>query len=659
MDPSVPSLKVLSRLVPSSCCMQTSLYCRRDKSSRLALHLHITPYYCVECFFDHGKTRCGKMVKCKDALSQLRQFSTGVQRGHCCSGGGGGEMGKKGLTWFSAVKKAFRSPSKDRDKDKDAIKSVTKLVDPAGGFLPVEAPALKSKGRKRWSFGKSSHQPSSTGTQDRAAEKKAEDYRLVSYRTPDLSRATSRSATPLHHIVSHIYSREDLAATRIQAAFRAYLARRALRALKGLVRLQALVRGHTVRRQATITLRCMQALVRVQARVRARRVRMSEEGQAVQRQLRERRQLECRPRRSTDGGWDDSTQTAEEIQAKLQSKQEAALKRERALAYGFSHQLWRADPNQTSQLYIDCEPDKPHWGWSWLERWMAARPWENRVFDTTSVSKDVFDSYSVKSADHHDYMPRKHADNGPRLNKLQTSHKTKAPPPVQTTSSRTEMYSMNHLDPHNGPAMSDSYGNGHIHHSPSTMQRTSSQGNFHPPITPPSAYISTPVRVRSASPRTSVRREDIEEGGSTISATTARSMASGPRYGNRYSNAGSVMSRDDKSLASSPSVPNYMQATQSAKAKVRSHSTPKQRPRTPEKDNAWATKKRLSLPISENMVPTSGPIILRPFRPTPYAQRSPSLRNDQRSVSSLGNSSHQGDATPASSETSGLRPLYR
>ena len=55
-------------------------------------------------------------------------------------------------------------------------------------------------------------------------------------------------------------------------------ARRALRALKGLVKLQALVRGHNVRKQAKMTLKCMQALVRVQSRVLDQRMRLSHEG---------------------------------------------------------------------------------------------------------------------------------------------------------------------------------------------------------------------------------------------------------------------------------------------------------------------------------------------------------------------------------------------
>jgi len=32
-------------------------------------------------------------------------------------------------------------------------------------------------------------------------------------------------------------------------------------------------------------------------------------------------------------------------------------------------------------LFIDSEPDQPHWGWSWMDRWMAARPWENQNLD--------------------------------------------------------------------------------------------------------------------------------------------------------------------------------------------------------------------------------------------------------------------------------------
>lgn len=75
-----------------------------------------------------------------------------------------------------------------------------------------------------------------------------------------------------------------------------YQARRALRALKGLVRLQALVRGHAVRKQAAITLRCMQALVRVQARVRARRVRIALESQTAQQKLQQQLVNEARVR---------------------------------------------------------------------------------------------------------------------------------------------------------------------------------------------------------------------------------------------------------------------------------------------------------------------------------------------------------------------------
>ena len=57
-----------------------------------------------------------------------------------------------------------------------------------------------------------------------------------------------------------------------------------------MVRLQALVRGHAVKKQAAITLRCMQALLRVQARVRARRVRIALEGQSEQLKLQQQLQ---------------------------------------------------------------------------------------------------------------------------------------------------------------------------------------------------------------------------------------------------------------------------------------------------------------------------------------------------------------------------------
>lgn len=127
--------------------------------------------------------------------------------------------------------------------------------------------------------------------------------------------------------------------------------------------------------------------------------------------------------------------------------------------------------------------------------------------------------------------------------------------------------------------------------------------------------------VRSANPRNT---QNLDEIGSAISVvgSTPSLVSAPPRFSSRQSFASSSV-RDDESLVSFPSVPSYMTITQSARAKLRSHSTPKQRGGMPEKEILSSVKKRLSYPPMEPFVGTTG--ALKTTRP-PGPQRSPSLK---------------------------------
>lgn len=135
-------------------------------------------------------------------------------------------------------------------------------------------------------------------------------------------------------------------------------ARRARRALKGLVRLQALVRGHNVRKQAQMTMRCMQALVRVQARVRARRLQLTKgklhnkadqdqyydeddddehERRAFMEEAAEQKLMS--PMKKCEMQSRNGTTRHQNFKENASKKHDAEVKRERALAYAYSYQV--------------------------------------------------------------------------------------------------------------------------------------------------------------------------------------------------------------------------------------------------------------------------------------------------------------------------------
>lgn len=148
---------------------------------------------------------------------------------------------------------------------------------------------------------------------------------------------------------------EERAATTVQAAFRGYLAWRAFWALKGIIRLQALIRGHLVRRQAVATLSCAMGIVKLQALVRGRQVRHSDIGMEVQRK--------CRLRQSMEGKLVDSVGA------------DVSLRFKKFFANDFVSKLLASTPT-VMPLHLHYDNDNPNSVLSWLERWSISRFWK-------------------------------------------------------------------------------------------------------------------------------------------------------------------------------------------------------------------------------------------------------------------------------------------
>ncbi|KAJ6316331.1 hypothetical protein OIU78_019590 [Salix suchowensis] len=447
-------------------------------------------------------------------------------------------MGRKGK-WFSSVKKAL-SPDPKEKTDQKSNKS--KKICSGKQQLDSDSTSLENVTMRS----PPPPQPEEVKLTETTNEvnQHAFPVPVATASVPEPARTTVQTSIEVVQLTKvNKYpgkSKEEVAAIMIQTTFRGYMARRALRAQRGLARLKSLMEGPRIKRQATHTLRCMQTLSRVQAQIHTRRIRMSEENQALQRQLLQKHAKELENLRIGEV-WDDSLQSKEQIEANLLNKFEAATRRERALAYAFSHQQTLKNSSRSANpMFMNGNPS---WGWSWLERWMAAHPWESRSLTEKELNNDHSSAKSVSRSITGGEISKSYA-----------------------------RYQLN----------SDKL-------TPRESEMPTKTANLQSPSTPnkPAAR-----KLKSASPRSNIGGIE-DDSRSMVSVQSDRSR--------RHSIAGSFV-RDDESLGSSPALPSYMIPTESARAKSRLHSLlgAEKDETTPEKEkgSSGSTKKRLSYPPS-------------------------------------------------------------
>ncbi|WJX49729.1 Protein of unknown function (DUF4005) [Trifolium repens] len=287
-------------------------------------------------------------------------------------------MAKKKKSWFNLVKRLF--------------------------IWDTHSTQEKKEKRRKWIFGKLKTKKLASITAPPTTLKETEQNEAEVKKTKHSESAVTATEVVILSGVSHDNSEEsepvktvngvsqsiykcqkviqEFAAIKIQTAFRGYLAKKALRALKGIVKLQAIIRGRAVRRQAMSTLKSLQSIVSIQSKICARRLQMVEgrwEDCVEDEDMHYSKDKIIRMDSNSERKWDDSTLLKEEVDASCMIKKEAIIKRERIKEYTFNH-----------RRSAESERSKVNGRWRyWLEQWVDTQ---------LSKSKELEDLDSVFSS---------------------------------------------------------------------------------------------------------------------------------------------------------------------------------------------------------------------------------------------------------------------